>query len=578
MHNFNLHSYICFYIFKPGRCGVDVFFLIYIIVKYPKSVTKNLDFLIVALLSTFLLIYNLGSTPFWDDEASVAWFSKNLNGGCQLFAYDGNNAFFYRNGSLIDHNFIYNNPPLDIYFAKISSLLFGETNFGFRFGFVLLGVFSIYVFYKIIKKTIDNRRWQFFSFTCFILSVNFLLFSRNCRYFSIELFCGLILYYLILLFFESETKKNKFILSFLFCIFSILIFLGHFSQGFIMVVSILFSSILLKKTSARLLITDHFILTFFSFFFFLFSSFYILYNKSWVRNDMIDTDMYILKIFKLTIWLINDLNRYFLFPIYLTFFLILIFLKKNLKMKILSTSFMNFFVFVIIFLGLSILLSPQPTSKTGSFEMRYIYSIFPFISILFAYFPAMFFEKIHRIKLLSSFFLIIFLSISIFFYIPILSPVRLTLIGYLYQLNSDYKTVSSELIPYLKTHLIDKKTVRVFPEFYHTTLNYYFPDKMVSVAQLDSISGKRLKKMIAKYGLHNSIIGKKTPDMVILIGNQIKEFENSGIDIKQYSKIDTLNVYGGDGFDISRPEMAWHSFFTIQNFNINKDAVYIFQK
>ncbi len=180
-------------------------------------IQNNLVLVLCLFLGAVLLFANLGALPFWCDEAMTANVARNLSQSIVPRGWDGINIFVPR--EVVDSNFLVTLLPwLQHYLVFISFKLFGESNFTARLPFALFGLLSIPLLYSFAKyfvgKNIANLATVLFTF-----SVTFLVYSRNCRYYALTLFFGLLFFYTFL-----TLKKFKSWDNFLFILAGVLLF------------------------------------------------------------------------------------------------------------------------------------------------------------------------------------------------------------------------------------------------------------------------------------------------------------------------------------------------------------------
>jgi hypothetical protein len=514
----------------------------------------------------FLLTINLSQIPFWDDEAMVSWFARNANGQFILKSFDGNNPFFYRNGTL----FNYINPPLDIFYLSWIQKYIGDTIWIQRFSFVFLGFVSCFLFLMYLHNTLKDKNWRLLSFIAYSLNINFILYSRNCRYYALVYFFGSLLLYLSSLQIYKKNAIKSLVISILFSLGFVGLYLSHYLQAIIWIFIIFY--ILIQQGRIKNFTNKYFVSSFTLSL--LLCIMYSLYFHIFNRNDLINSDNLFLKNLKLTVWLINDFNRYMIFPIWFFLILILSLFIKRLKTILLSDNIKLFLKSFLVFVLLSILLSPQDTSNSGSFDMRYLQVGLPLFAIITGYYLHLIFYKIKNLLLFVCF-LIIFFGTSFFFYIPYSTPLRGTLLGFIHEkFSSEYETPLSCLKKYLDKNLRKKTKITCIPDYNNTFLMYYYPSQSIITSVIDSnkyINDSLIKKM----NLSHTYKGNQ-PEIVILFGDKNRKTgeEMNKIDFGNYSIIDSINIKATD-LEYSRPEMAWHLFQKPKLNQENRESIYI---
>jgi 4-amino-4-deoxy-L-arabinose transferase-like glycosyltransferase len=137
------------------------------------------------LCAVFLGAWGFTNHAFWDDEASTALFARNLLATGELTAWDGVNLIGYRLGAQLDES-LQNPyaPPLQYYIAAAGFYLFGETTFGGRILFLILGILALPALMLWTRRHFDGRVPLWLPALIAALSPAFLLFIRQCRYFA----------------------------------------------------------------------------------------------------------------------------------------------------------------------------------------------------------------------------------------------------------------------------------------------------------------------------------------------------------------------------------------------------------
>ncbi len=146
--------------------------------------------LLLFCLAAVLLLTRLDNGCLWQDEAETAVLGKSI----LRFGYpkgdDGGNRLnpswpLASGGAWTYHTW------LSMYLAALSFLVLGTTTFAARLPFALLGLASIWLAYRLVRRLLGNQslaRWTaFLLLTC----VPFLLHMRQCRYYAPTIFFGL---------------------------------------------------------------------------------------------------------------------------------------------------------------------------------------------------------------------------------------------------------------------------------------------------------------------------------------------------------------------------------------------------
>ena len=152
--------------------------------------------LIILAVAAFLLLFGLDHRPFWQDEAETAGLAKNVLKYGVPRAYDGVNLISQEQGREYDGDFLWRwSPWLQIYVTAAAFRLGGLTTFAGRLPFALMGLACIFLVYRLVRDNFGDRAWALCAATLLTGSVPFLLFARQCRYYSLGAFFTLLSLY-----------------------------------------------------------------------------------------------------------------------------------------------------------------------------------------------------------------------------------------------------------------------------------------------------------------------------------------------------------------------------------------------
>jgi hypothetical protein len=180
-----------------------------------KSLNKNkwfplLFLLFILFIGSFLLFKNLGNQYLWQDEAQTALIAKTvLSHGIPL-GYDGKNFFSQDLGADYGKNYVWRwHPWFPFYLLAGFFGIFGINTFIARLPFALFGLAIIALVYFFSRSLWMSKRAGLIAGLLLILSIPFLILSRQCRYYSPTAFftlLGLYSYFNL-----TENKKYSLI-------------------------------------------------------------------------------------------------------------------------------------------------------------------------------------------------------------------------------------------------------------------------------------------------------------------------------------------------------------------------------
>lgn len=145
----------------------------------------------VALLGVALLFPNLGETYLWTDEADTAAIGRNtLKFGYPLM-HDGRNLIMYYPPVFNKDHVEIVLPWLQYYLTAASFGLFGVDTFSARLPFAMLGLASLILFPFVVRRLTEDRWTQLTAPLLLTVTVPFLLYFRQCRYYALIIFATL---------------------------------------------------------------------------------------------------------------------------------------------------------------------------------------------------------------------------------------------------------------------------------------------------------------------------------------------------------------------------------------------------
>ena len=141
----------------------------------------------ILLLAAFLLFYNLGQRPFWQDEAETACLAKNVLKFGLPYATDGVNVISQEEEREFDKTGGYLwrwSPWIQIYLQAAGFAVGGLDTAAGRAPFALAALLSIFWTYRLVRRHFGDRSWALMAAALLTLSVPFLLIGRQARYYA----------------------------------------------------------------------------------------------------------------------------------------------------------------------------------------------------------------------------------------------------------------------------------------------------------------------------------------------------------------------------------------------------------
>ena len=171
-----------------------------------KTLSAHLPVVLVTFFSAFLIFTNLGHDYLWSDEADTAVFASNILKYGVPKGWDGLTYTDSDMGSRLNQDLVMvSHPWVQYYVTAASFWLFGETPFAARLPFAVAGWLTIPLLYFLILRQVGDRRAALSAALLLMLSVQFLIYTRQCRNYSLNIFLTLLL---ALLFFQLTSRRG----------------------------------------------------------------------------------------------------------------------------------------------------------------------------------------------------------------------------------------------------------------------------------------------------------------------------------------------------------------------------------
>jgi len=153
-------------------------------------------FLLIFVIASFLLLYRIDQRAFWQDEAETACLARNVLVYGVPKAYDEVNLVSQEEGREFGNDYIWRwSPWLQIYLAAAAFQIGGLHTWVGRFPFAVLGLLCVPLGYLLIRGRFGDRSWAYLTAALLTGSVVFILYSRQCRYYSLGAFLALLSVY-----------------------------------------------------------------------------------------------------------------------------------------------------------------------------------------------------------------------------------------------------------------------------------------------------------------------------------------------------------------------------------------------
>jgi 4-amino-4-deoxy-L-arabinose transferase-like glycosyltransferase len=148
----------------------------------------------VLLLAGPLLFANLGAPLLWSDEADTAVFARTILRTGLPRAWDGTTFTDSDRGRRLASNLVMVGTPwVPYYLTAASFAVFGESPTAARLPFALAGLASVGLLYALVQRASGDQRAALAASLLFVASVQFLLYARECRHYSLNILLSLTL-------------------------------------------------------------------------------------------------------------------------------------------------------------------------------------------------------------------------------------------------------------------------------------------------------------------------------------------------------------------------------------------------
>jgi hypothetical protein len=175
----------------------------------------------VLAVAAALVFVNLDREHLWADEGDTAVLAKSVLKYGVPTAWDGTTFTDSDFGARLTDNFVMvSHPWLQYYVTAASFALFGETTLAARLPFALFGLATIAIVYFTLVRVTGNRWAAISAAVLLTLSVQFLLYARQSRHYTLNaaLTCLLVMQF---------TRLNSRTNSLIFALVAILLFHSH---------------------------------------------------------------------------------------------------------------------------------------------------------------------------------------------------------------------------------------------------------------------------------------------------------------------------------------------------------------
>lgn len=532
----------------------------------------------VLCLAAYLTLKGLDNNYFWDDEAQVAVMSRNLLAQGKITGWDGRNLYTYRNGRFLNEDLEFSRvmPPLMFLVAAGSFELFGASTFTGRLPFAFAGLAALWLYWLVARRSFRERpAWAFVAVSLMAVSMVFLLNTRQCRYYSLALLFGLAAHYFYLRFLERPHWRHALLLAasgvllfystYLLCA-ALLLALGSYHLAFH------------SRATRR---ADWLKLAAAVAVFFAATLPYALVHRVWVSPDPPLLEPWHWRKLTLIWWNLRDLNLIAALPWVAALALIPIAWMSRSRDRAACTVTLRW---LFLALGNAVgvgLFSPQATASTDIADVRYLILSLPGCCALLAIVLGYIARRSHPVA--ATAFLVLTCT-NLATLAPGNAGFRWLLPAYLGEIHARTLTPEEAVANYLNTHARQDDLVVTVPEYFNYPLMFYAGDRVRICCTLapdsplsrDAVRKVKAPAFVDEHFPHWVIVHGRSPEAARLLRFFSRPHEEAGRTVEyRYEVAAHLEVFPAS---TQRPELPWHAFGTVTDFDPGRDAVLVFRR
>ncbi len=512
--------------------------------------------LFVLLLSCGLLFFSLGHYYLWYDEADTALFAKGIARTGDMSAVIDHNIYAYHNGVCLKNLRGRYQPPAPYYLAAPFVGPNGTGSFWPRFPFAVCGLLSVgLLLYWMARSRLSASAWIVLSIGL-LGNMQFFLFCRQCRYFSLTIFLSLAVAYLYM------NWKGRWWEYVVIVLASILLLETNYLSYAALYVALGCDYVLFTRKQLRLKPSQWILL--------LGPQLLLGAITLWIFNpigDAVAPDLPGRNIFfdKLLLlwWNFRDLNtsEFYIGIIMLAALPVYIW-KRNVWLMRGMIAGVCYILTVVIF-------SPQHVSLTRLGDVRYLVPLIP----LFIGLSALVVLPVARCKWPIALILAVIVFGSNALNYPFSPGLwRCRPADFVEELFLPQITSTEVVIEWINNNVNAGDSICIAPYSMAYPMMYHVP-RVVYAWQLDN---PPQEQFAALPPIH--FVGRIPPDYFIMFGFYKEQRDNIFLTLKNqgmdYQFIQVLDVYWEDP---TRPEIMFHPFRTIKDYDRRSAAVYVYR-
>ena len=514
--------------------------------------------LFTVVVAALLSLHGLNNNAFWDDEANTAIFARNWLRTGTLTAFDGVNVVGFRQGAELNGKLenVYM-PPVQYYVAGLGLRLFGSSTLGGRLPFVFAGLLAIGVLALFVKWHLRGDVPLWVATALVALCPAYLLFIRQCRYYSIVVLLTLTV---LVSFVRDKSHRGSRIVSVLVAAVAawLLMFTNYLNAAALACCLPLFFTLRRYRNLTNVcLVSGVYVIL-------LAAGFYVLRtaNPLAISVSYKDTITGFHRLWRLFYWHLSGLPRFEFFPLVAPI-LVLWLSSHSRSDRIASLLRETLFLcaVMVVYSATIAALSPQTvTESTTLADMRYSVSLVPIGAVATACALCALWHSSPMSGPIGSLVAAAMLVATNAFSSALggWAPLRSTLYEYIRENAHDYVTGNEAVIGFLK-RLPKGRVIRVIPDFMTYPAMFYAPRQHYCCQLPDDFF---IGKTPTSVRLPDYVFNSRVLPDYILVGADVDPEQLLGQCTAAFGpgRYRLLPEVGTDYRDHSRPEIPWHSF------------------
>ena len=510
---------------------------------------------IIVVGSAVLILTGLGRYAFWNDEAYTALLAKSVWRTGDTCAVFGHNLIAFQGGAALEglrHRF---DPPLAYYLAAPFLGLFGDHALAGRLPFALCGLAAIALIVRWAWRAgADTRSWVLLA-AAVLGNVSFVLYSRQCRYYALAVLCSTALAYLY-----AHWDGRRRGLAAMAVVSLCLLATNYLNYAALYACGVVDY---LAWGRQRRRFTRHELLLLLAPQAIVGAVLVSVWNPLGKAVVPYASASWLADRATLLWWNVRDLVR-------CEYGVGLFLLAAPLAAWARGSRWLlRGFVALLIYILTVALLSPQPVAATDVADVRYLVPLIPLgiaLSVLVVAAVARRFPWAAAALAIAGF------GSNLLGGVPLAGdPVRATLYEYIGELTHPRQTPYGAAAAWINQNLAEGCSAWVLPEYALSPLMFHAP-RAVYAWQLSDPPHDQFR------GLPDIHFKDRVPpDYIIAFGPVVMPLRRTldawrakGL---RYYSADTLPVYWRDG---TRPELVWHAFRALEDYEASSEGVYIF--